>query len=180
MKTEENNKELNSFLPAETAANNGGFSTPENYFQILENNIQEKVSRIPVLYTTKSENPFAVPGQYFTELENSVREKISLTIEREASSPLYLRPSFVRVFVMLFVIAACTVTFIVLNRKGHSVSEKDISFNDIYHSTYVTDLDENELAGLIEDSTALNSNTSQFENYLIEENTDIYTLTEEL
>src|SRR6476620_10746649 len=126
MKTEENNNELSSFLPAETTANNGGFSIPENYFQMLENDIQEKVSRIPILYTTKSENPFTVPEQYFTELENSVREKISLATERETSSPLFLRPRFVTVLAMLFVIAACTVTFIVLNRKGHSVSEKDI------------------------------------------------------
>jgi hypothetical protein len=179
MKTEENNNELSSKLPEGTDNFTGGFSVPENYFEKLESNIREKVSRIPILYTTKSENPFEVPAGYFSELENSIGEKVSLATERVASRPLYLRPRFVTVLATVLVLLVSTVTFVVLNRTGKSISEKDISFNDIYHSHYATDFDESALIEMMDDST-LNSNTTQFENYLIEDNTDIYSITEEL
>jgi hypothetical protein len=179
MKTEDNNNKLNNLFPEGKNDFTGGFSVPENYFEKLEGDIREKASRIPNLYTVKKENPFAVPAEYFTELENSVREKISLSKERAASAPFFLRPRLVPVMAMTFVIAVCAVTVVLLSRNSTPVSEKDISFSDIYHSSYVADFDEDVLAELVEDS-ALNSNTSHFENYIIEENTDIQTLTEEL
>lgn len=177
MKTEENNRELSSKLPEGTDNFTGGFSVPENYFEKLESNINEKVSRIPILYTTKSENPFEVPAGYFSELEKSIGEKVSLAKEHVTSRPLYLRPRFVTVLATVLVLLVST--FIILNRTGKSISEKDISFNDIYRSHYAADFDESALIEMIDDST-LNSNTTQFENYLIEDNTDIYTITEEL
>jgi hypothetical protein len=179
MKTEENNKELSNNLPEGTDNFTGGFSVPENYFEKLESNIQEKVSRIPILYTTKSENPFTVPANYFSKLEDSISEKVSLAKERFASRPLYLRPRFVPVLATVLVFLVSTVTFVVLNRTGNSVSEKDISFSDIYHSHYATDFDESALIEMIDDST-LNSNTTPYENYLIDDNTDINTITDEL
>src|SRR5829696_2021751 len=131
MRIEQNNNELNGKLPEEGANDfTGGFCVPGNYFEMLESNIQEKVSRIPILCTVKSENPFTVPEQYFTELENSVREKISLETERSTSAsllPSYWRTRLVPVMAMILVIAVCAVTFIVLNRNN--ISEKDISFN---------------------------------------------------
>src|SRR5215213_2620448 len=163
MKIEENNNELNNLFPEGKNDFTGGFSVPENYFNKLESEIGEKVNRIPILYTTKSENPFAVSTEYFTELENSIQQKASLSKERSASLPLYLRPRFIPVMAMMLVIAACAVTFIVLNRSGNPVSEKDISFNDIYQSSYVGDLDESALVELIEESQG-NSSTTQFEN----------------
>ena len=179
MKTEENNKESGGKLPEGTDNFTGGFSVPENYFEKLESNINEKVSHIPVLYTTKSKNPFEVPAGYFSELENSIGEKVSQVKERVAFRPLYLRPPFVTVLATALVLLVSAVTFMVLNRTGKSISEKDISFNDIYGSSYVADFDESVLMEMIDDST-LNSNTTSFENYLIEDNTDIYTITEEL
>jgi len=180
MNTEGNNKELSRKLSEEGADNfTGGFSVPENYFEKLQSDIEEKVSRIPILYTTKNENPYAVPEGYFAELENSIREKVSLAKERTASTPLYLRPRFIPVMAMTLVIAVCTITFFKMNRKTKSVSEKDISFNDIYNSAYVAEFDESALADMI-DETRLNTTTTQYENYILEDNTDIYTITEEL
>jgi len=179
MKIEENNKELNNKLPEGTDNFTGGSSVPENYFEKLQSEIGEKVSRIPILYTTKSENLFTVPASYFSELENAIGEKVSLAKERVASRPLYLRPRFVTVLAMVLVLLVSTVTFITLNRTRNSVSEKDISFNDIYHSSYATEFDESALIEMIDDST-LNSATTPYENYLIDENTDINTITDEL
>ena len=180
MKIEENKNELNSpFREGKTPDFTGGFSVPENYFDKLQGDIDEKVSRIPNLYSVKKENPFTVPGEYFTELENSVQEKISLAKERSASAPFFLRPRLIPVMAMVLV-AVCTVTFIVMNRSGNSVSEKDISFSDIYNSSYVADMDEASLYELVKESSQQNTNTSQYENYLIEDDTDIQTLTEEL
>src|SRR5690349_18457782 len=134
MKTEENNKEFGGNLPEGTDNFTGGFSVPENYFEKMQSDISEKVSRIPILYTSKSENPFEVPAGYFSELENSIGEKISLAKERIASRPLYLRPRFVTVLAAILVLLVSTVTFINLNRTV-TISEKDISFNDIYRSS---------------------------------------------
>lgn len=181
MKINENNKEPKRVISEEGADNfTGGFSVPENYFEKLESSIEEKVNRIPILYTTKSENPFAVPAKYFSELENSVREKVSLATERTASRPFYLRPRLVPVMALVLVLVLSTAMFVLLNRQGHSVSEKDISFTDIYNSVYISDLDESALAELIEMPADSNSNILPFENYIIEDNTDIYSLTEEL
>src|SRR5687767_934691 len=156
MKPEENNKELSGKLPEGTDIFTGGFSVPENYFEKLESNINEKVNRIPILYTTKSENPFEVPAGYFSELENSIGEKVALAKERTASRPLYLRPRFVTVLATVLVLLVSTITVIVLNRTGKSISEKDISFNDIYRSHYAADFDESALMEMIDEST-LNS-----------------------
>jgi hypothetical protein len=179
MKTEENNKEFSGKLPEGTDNFTGGFSVPDNYFEKLQSDIAEKASRIPILYTTKSENPYAVPDGYFTELEISIQKKVSLAKERVASRPLYLRPRFVTVLGAVLILLISTVTFITLNRTHHSVSEKDISFNDIYRSSYATEFDESALIEMIDDST-LNSATTPYENYLIDENTDLNTITEEL
>src|SRR6185436_6446694 len=177
---EENNK-LNRKLSEEGADNfTAGFSIPENYFEKLEGDIQEKISRISILYTSKSENAFTVPEGYFSELENSIRERVSLVKERSASAPLFLRPRFITVMAMALVVAISSVTFFMLNHNTTAViSEKDISFNDIYHSSYVGELDESALVEMI-DETELNATTQQYENYIIEHNTDINSIAEEL
>lgn len=180
MKIGENNKEIkNLFSEGKPGDSTGGFSVPANYFEKFETDIQEKVSRIPNLYTAKTENPFAVPDRYFSELENSVREKASLAGESASSRPLYVRRRLIPVMASLLVVVACTVVFLNLNRNRSAVSEKDISFSDIYRTSYLIDFDEGELAEMIDDSV-LTSNASSYENYLIEYNTDIYTITEEL
>lgn len=182
MNKEGNNKDLRGKLPEEADNFAGGFSVPENYFEKMASDITEKVSRIPILYTTKTENPFTVPNEFFTELENAIQEKVSLAKERVASRPLYLQPRFIPAMALLFVVAVSAITFFTANRSVNSVSEKDVSLNDIYNSAYVSDFDESSLTEMIDETklNTKNSNTTQFENYILENNTDIYTITEDL
>jgi hypothetical protein len=156
----------------------GGFSVPENYFEALSKNISDKVQSIPNLNSVPKENVFEVPDGYFAQLENSIRENVS-----SQATPVYAqveqwfrRPKLVLVYAS--VAAVMIVTSVYFLNTNHAVTEKDISFNDIYSSDIVSELDETALAALLDEPSA--STSTQLEDYVIDNNIDVSTLTEEL
>ena len=158
----------------------GGFSAPENYFEMLSKNISDKVSVIPNLVSVPKENPFNIPDGYFVQLENAIQERVS-SKGKYIPSPAgqwFRRPQLAPLFIsaMILVLAVSSYLLININRPA---ADNDISFNDIYNSDYATELDETSLASLIDDPASVQS-SNQLEDYVIDNDIDLSTLTDEL
>jgi len=183
MNTSENNNTNKSLLESMKKKDlSGGFAVPENYFEMLIGTIEEKVRSIPNLVSIPRGNEFEVPENYFAELENSIREKISSESENRVSlsKQWFKRPKLVVAFATVLIFAIVTSTFIFTETKHQIITEKDISFNDIYSSDYANELDERSLVTLLEESSSPLQTSSQIEDYMIDNNIDILTLTEQL
>jgi len=176
----ENNRKKKSLLDSMEKNVSGGFSVPENYFDMLSASIENKVLSIPNLASLPKENVFEVPDGYFARLENSIRENISSQTESIIipAGQWFRRPKLVAAFASVLVLFIAASTFF-LSNVNHRITDKDISFSDIYNSEYVNELDETSLASLLEEPAASPSST-QFEDYIIDNNVDISTITEEL
>ena len=160
----------------------GGFSVPENYFEMLSENISDKVRRIPNLVSIPKENVFEVPDGYFAQLENAIRENISS--QRESVPVLleqwYRRPKLVLAYAAVLTFIVVASTYILNSGINRTVTDKDISLSDIYSSDFVTELDETSLVALLEESAGPVENSTQIDDYMIDNNIDISTLTDEL
>lgn len=179
MKMNEHNEEKKSLLDTlEKGGVSGGFSVPDNYFEMLSEKISDKALSIPNLSSIPKEKGFEVPDGYFVQLENAIRENISsesiqITVQIER---WYKRPKLVLAYAsVLFLIVVSSVYIFNINKAE---TETEISFSDIYNSDYVNELDETSLAALIDESSSQSS--TQLEDYMIDNNIDISTLTDEL
>jgi hypothetical protein len=179
MKTNEHNEEKKSLLDTlEKGGVSGGFCVPENYFEMLSEKISDKVQSIPNLSSVPKETAFEVPDGYFVHLEYAIRENIS---SETTSIPAqierwYRRPKLVLAYASVLVIIVFSSVYLLT--ITNAVTEKDILFNDIYNSDYVNELDESSLAAMLDESSSPSS--TQLEDYMIDNNIDISTLTDEL
>ena len=181
MKEKQHNEEKKSLLNLIEKNLSGGFSVPENYFEMLSKNISDKVQSIPNLSSVAKQNVFEVPDGYFSQLENSIREnisaeKVSVVIPVES---WYRRPKLVLAYAAVLVFGIFISTY-VLKTNITSVTDNDISLNDIYSSDFVSELDESSLVALLDESSSPSDNSAQIEDYMIDNNIDVSTLTDEL
>ena len=177
----EHNSEKKSMLDTiEKNGLSGGFSVPENYFEMLNENISDKVRSIPNLASVPKENVFEIPDGYFVHLQNAIRENVSSQTEvvNAHVEQWFRRPKLVVSFATVLVLVIAVSSYF-LSNINTPVTEKDISFNDIYASDYVCELDETSLAALIDEPASTPSST-QLEDYMIDNNIDLSTLTDEL
>lgn len=177
----EHNEEKKSVLDSlEKNGLSGGFSVPENYFEMLSENISDKVRSIPNFASVPKENVFEVPDGYFIQLENTIRENISSRTETVSVNvgAWFRRPKLVAAFASLIVVVIAVSAYFI-SSINTPITEKDISFNDIYVSDFVSELDESSLAALLDEPSSSPSST-QLEDYMIDNNIDISTLTDEL
>jgi len=79
-----------------------------------------------------------------------------------------------------FDFAIMTSTYFLTSNIHQTVTDKDISFNDIYSSDYVNEMDESSLVALLEETSAPSQPSTQIDDYMIDNNVDISTLTDEL
>ena len=178
----EHNEEKKSLLDSMEKNLSGGFAVPENYFEMMSASIENKVRSITNLVSVPKENVFKVTEEYFSELENAIRENISserISVQKEVEQ-WYRRPKLVLAYASVLIFVLVTSTYFMTSNIHQTVSDKDISFNDIYSSDYVNELDENSLVALLEESSAPAQSSTQLEDYMIDNNVDISTLTDEL
>jgi hypothetical protein len=175
----EHNQEKKSLLDSlDKDGLSGGFSVPANYFEMLSENISAKVSSIPNLFSVLKENVFEVPDGYFIQLRNAIHENVSAQKEMipVTAERWFKRPKLVLAYASVALMLIVTsVYFMNLN---HMVTEKDISFSDIYASDIVSELDETSLAAMLDEPSS--STSTQLEDYMIDNNIDVSTLTDEL
>ena len=159
----------------------GGFSVPENYFEVMSENISDKVRSIPNLSSVPKANVFEVPDGYFARLENAIRENISpesISVVQQVEQ-WYRRPKLVLAYASVFIFVIIVSTYFLTDSFNSTVSDNDISLNDIYSSDVVNELDESALASLLDEPSA-SSSSAQLEDYMIDNDIDISTLTDEL
>ena len=183
MNINENNELNKSFLDSiEKKDLSGGYAVPENYFEMLSSAIEEKAKSIPNLVSVPKKDIFEVPQNYFAELEIVIGEKVSAQAEHNVLTieQWYRRPKLALAYAAVLVFAIVTSTYFLTNNIHQAVTDKDISFNDIYSSDYVEELDESSLVALLEESSAPSQSSTQIDDYMIDNNVDISTLTDEL
>src|SRR5258708_38791743 len=137
---------------------------------MLSSEIEERVKNISNLISVPKENVFEVPQNYFAELENAIREKVS-SEKQSHVIPLeqwYRRPKLVLAYAAVLIFAIVTSTYFLTNHIHQTVTDKDISFNDIYISDYVSELDESSLVALLEESSSPQQNETQVDDYMID------------
>src|SRR5436853_7680437 len=62
------------------------FRVPDNYFDSLADNIQQKINALPHLEKMSNENPFAVPEGYFDSLPTAIQHRIVEEKEKRRTS----------------------------------------------------------------------------------------------
>ncbi|MBK5284178.1 MAG: hypothetical protein JJE25_02155 [Bacteroidia bacterium] len=183
MNANENNEHKKTLLNSiEKKDLSGGFAVPENYFEILSNNIEERVRSIPNLVSIPKGNEFEVPQNYFAELEIAIREKVSSETQGSIipAEQWFRQPKLVLAYASVLIFAIATSTYFLTTSINQKVSDKDISFNDIYSSEYVSEFDESSLVALLDESPSSSQTSTQIEDYMIDNNIDILTLTDQL
>ena len=183
MNTNENSESKNSLLDSiEKKDLSGGYAVPENYFEMLSRQIEDRVKKVPNLVSVQKENVFEVPDNYFAGLENAIREKISSQTAGNVISieQWYKRPKLVLAYAAVLVFSIIASTYLFTSNIHQTINDKDISFNDIYTSDYVSELDESSLVALLEESFVPQQNETQVYDYMIDNNIDVSTLTDEL
>ena len=121
-KTKNSEAYLNSILGKEN-----GFSTPKNYFNSIEENIELKLSEDNL----KKENGFKIPDSYFTDLEDTILAKVTST-EKETKVISFKE----RILKMIPIAAAASIIlFIGLNsfifNKTEELTLDSLSDNDM-------------------------------------------------
>lgn len=154
------------------------FSIPENYFESLADNIQQKIQAIPDLERTKKENPFLVPPDYFDALPTTIQQRIVDSKKKERVFGEWisfaLRPKYALAFASIVILLVFGIRYI---RKQTILEtpEKYITLEDLQNSTYVAELDESMLIELIEQQNKNNSvqEDNSIEQYLIDNGIEV-------
>ena len=168
------------------------FVVPGNYFEQLPSLIQNKIKQeevfAPILSEIKKENPFQVPQNYFHSLPTIIQERI--TNEKESWWTQYLnllRQVFLNPRLTLALgIVVILVTVGVNKFYDSPVSParmEPLTYEDVSNSHYLNEIDEETLIETINSqevsSSENNNQTSDIENYLIDNNVDVALITNE-
>ena len=168
------------------------FVVPQNYFEQLPSLIESKIIQeevfAPILSEIKKENPFQVPQNYFHSLSTIIQERI--TNEKEAWWIQYLnllRQVFLNPRLTLalgIVVILVTVGVNKFNDSPVSPARMEpLTFEDVSNSHYLNEIDEETLIETINSqevsSSENNNQTSDIENYLIDNNVDVALITNE-
>jgi hypothetical protein len=160
------------------------FSVPENYFESLADNIQQKINSIPELERINKENPFQVPENYFESLPSAVREKIAGNKKKnifEDWISISWNPKYAFAAAAIIIVVILGINY--LNRNiPLNKSENFVTNEEIQSSAYLADLDESVLIEQLEEQS-MNSQVNEdnsIEQYLIENNIDVSQIADHL
>jgi len=139
----------------------------------------------PVLHSMEKNNPFTVPDGYFDRLPAEIQEKISLRKEDPWFVLLLkgiLRPQPAMVVLMLFVLVSIALYF--ADWQNHQSAEVvALDSADLRNAEIAFAIDEStlldELANL-DETDSYKGNETEIENYLIDNQTDLNQLINEL
>lgn len=151
-----------------------------------ENNyIDDELKDSPLLKSMNRENPFKVPDGYFDSFPTIISERIAV----QNSKPGWIillqnifRPKYI---VAMFVFAAALASGIVYFNQHTTITDQEIilSYDDLNNSNYIAQFDESDLIdAYLSGANADKSNESntEIENYLLDNQTDISIIENEL
>ena len=189
MKKELNNKfsgdeELEKLSPMLSQLNKDNpFGVPSGYFDSLNSEIMKKIESLPDLDSVPVENPFAVPAGYFESLPSGIMDKVHSRKTRRISIAEWLshpvpRYSLVAASVALILIFS----FKFFNRTITIEYASQQNESSQFDAACLAQLDESVLAEIYaEESSALEvSHDEELENYLLDNDIDLNSITEQL
>lgn len=164
------------------------FATPEGYFESLSSDVMKKIESLPDFETTSSENPFKVPTGYFDALPTIVQQRIidlnseGFTVSAWISG-LLSRPT--AKYALAFASVALVVIFSTLYftrtvRVEYATQQAPES--EQLDAVYLQQLDEADLADLYAQQTSVETESQDegMENYLLDNDIDLNSLTDQL
>lgn len=153
---------------------NTGFSTPENYFQEVEENL----SSISFITSLPKERTFTTPDNYFERVNDSILEKLAPKKNKDVKI-ISLKERFLQYIPMAA--AASVLLFIGINYfSTQKTTFDDITITDIeswfengYGETYTEELATAINTSDIEDDLFASISDESLENYLLDSTTPL-------
>jgi len=170
------NKELKHSIDFlnQKVGKNTGFSTPENYFQEVEENL----SSISFITNFPKERTFTTPDNYFVSVNDSILEKLAPKKNKDVKI-ISLKERFLQYIPMAA--AASVLLFIGINYfSTQKTTFDDITITDIeswfengYGETYTEELATAINTSDIEDDLFASISDESLENYLLDSTTPL-------
>lgn len=190
-----NDDELKSIAPTlaglkrelQGSAAGNPFATPEGYFDEMNSEVMNKIQSIPGVESVSNENPFAVPAGYFENLPSEIQQKI---IERETRKnaiaqwigDVVMRP------VPKFTLALASIVLVIVFSAKYFTRTVKVDYvqqqpeSEQLDAVYLQQLDESTLAEVFTEETTsvTGSQDAGIENYLLDNDVDLNSITEQL
>ena len=155
------------------------FRVPDNYFDSLADNIQQKINALPDLERMNRENPFSVPDSYFETLPTAIQQRIidgknKRSVAAEWIS-IVLRPKYTLALATFIILLVFGIKY--LTKPGSFESPDNfLSCEEVQNSSYFSDLDESILVDVLENEQTKNPGIREdnsMEQYLLDNDIDI-------
>ena len=164
------------------------FATPAGYFESLNSNMMEKIESLPDFETTSSENPFKVPAGYFDSLPTIVQQRIIDVDSKGISfsgwiSGILSRPA------PKYALAFASIALVVLLSTLYFTRTVSVEYatqqapeSEQLDAAYLQQLDESDLADLYAQQTSQETDSQEegMENYLLDNDIDMNSITDQL
>ena len=152
------------------------FSVPENYFDSLADQVQQKINVLPDWEKSGSENLFKVPDGYFDSLPSSIQQRIADEKRKnvfEEWISVLLQPKFSLSLATLIILAIFGIKY--FTKHIDMESPDSISYNEVRNSEYIADMDESTLVDMLEQENNINDvkEDNSMEQYLLDNDVDI-------
>jgi hypothetical protein len=149
----------------------------------IDENNNDELNETPVLKNMNRKIPFTVPEGYFDSFTSLISDRIAEANKKPQWITILqtiFQPKFAFAVVVLMVLAISGI-FYFNSTKNNQNTAMALSYDDISNSVYMDDMDEtvlmDELSKYNEDDQ---SNTEEIKNYLIDNQTDISLIINEL
>lgn len=164
------------------------FAVPDDYFSSLNSEVMKKIEAIPDFETIPQENPFSVPPGYFESLPTVIQQRI---IDRNAEgftisgliAGIIARPAprFAMAFASVILFVFLSTLYFTRTIKVEYASQQPAESEQLV-AAYLMQLDEDDLADLYvqEDHSSNEIQDEGIENYLLDNDIDLNSITDQL
>jgi hypothetical protein len=164
------------------------FITPDGYFDSLNAGVMKSIGSIPGLASVAEENPFKVPAGYFDALPTIIQQKIiDGSAKRVSGLEWFIQglsrpvPKYALAFASVILVLLLSTRYFTRTVKVEFAAEQ-LPETEQAEVAYLSQLDESVLADVYEEeaASAAVSQDEGIENYLLDNDIDLNTITEQL
>ncbi|MCX6274592.1 MAG: hypothetical protein NTV09_05250 [Bacteroidetes bacterium] len=164
------------------------FATPDGYFESLNSDVMKKIESLPDFETTSSENPFKVPAGYFDSLPTIVQQRIidlnakGFTVTGWISGILSRpAPKYALAFASVVLVVVFSTLYFTRTVSVEYATQQAPESEQL-DAAYLQQLDESDLADLYAQQTSVvtESQDDGMENYLLDNDIDMNSITDQL
>jgi len=160
-----------------------GFRVPDGYFEAMTSEVMNKIASVPDFENAENVNPFNIPDGYFDSLPTIIQQRIT-DQNRKGNwiTEIFYKPvpKYSLIIASIFLVLFFSIKYFSRTVKVEYVNTPDES--EQMESFYLSQLDETVLleAYSEEKSIAEESQESEIENYLLDNNIDLNLISEHL